>query len=174
MTKYEYKHNREHKKIYVRKGDHYVTPIERIVIICLINIILLIEPFVFAFAHWYVGLILFLIMASMFLWSEYNVFYNLERIEYFFYVLLGKENVYKRLIIELSQYENVVKYEQKLDLKLRKSYYNCKKVVFSSQKYKGYLSQKFIKINGETIAYNINDFNKIGDYINFVKLCKKQ
>ena len=172
MTKYEYIHNKNHEKKYVRKGEFYSTPIERIVIIILIHIFIVITPILFIFTKFYLGLFSILLLIVFFLWSEYNIFYSLERFEYFFYYLFGKNNIYKEFIVQLSQYENVVKYENSMGFKLRKSYYNCKKIVFKSNKYKGKICMKYICINGKKNYYDISNFVSIKEYLNYIKSLK--
>ena len=134
MTKYEFKHNREHKEIWCTKGNLYCKPEERVIIIILINGIIILLPFIICYAKWYY--VLFAIFCLIFLTFciEYNIFYNLERMEYFLYMIFGKKSIYKDWIRELTEYENIIKYGDKLGLKLRKSYLNCKKVIFSSKK----------------------------------------
>lgn len=45
MTKYEYKHNKEHKEIIISGGvDFYSTPRERIILIILINGLIITLP----------------------------------------------------------------------------------------------------------------------------------
>lgn len=171
MTKYEYKHNKEHKEIIISGGvDFYSTPRERIILIILINGLIITLPFILVYTRWYWwGLIVVGLLTDLFMWTEYNIFYNLERTEYFFYSIFGKKTVYKQWIEELEQYENVVKYENKLGFKLRKSYINCKKIVFSNKKNYGYIKDTCILINGKKEFHNINEFKKISELINFIK-----
>lgn len=172
MTKYEYIHNRNHEKKYLRKGEFYTTPVERIVIIILIYLLLIVTPLLFIFTKYYWGLLSILGIIWLFMWSQYNIFYSLERFEYFFYYLFGKNNIYKEFIIKLSQYENVVKYENLMGFKLRKSYYNCRKIVFKSNKYQGYICMKYICINGRKKDYDISNFVSIKEYVSYIKSLK--
>lgn len=58
MTKYEYIHNREHKKRYISHSrDFYSTPLERIIIIVLINIIICCLPLIIIYTKvlWWIG-----------------------------------------------------------------------------------------------------------------------
>ncbi len=119
---------------------------------------------------WWIFTVVILIV--LFMWTHYNIFYNLERFEYFIYSIVGKKSIYKEFIIEMTQYENVVKYENKLGFKLRKSYLNCLKIIFHSQKYKGYFTNKYLVINKKKYQLNISEMksiNQLIDHINYLK-----
>lgn len=52
MTKYEYKHNKEHKEIIISGGvDFYSTPRERIILIILINGLIITLPFILVYTR---------------------------------------------------------------------------------------------------------------------------
>lgn len=172
MTKYEYIHNREHKKRYISHGDFYSTPIERIIIIVLIHIIICCLPLIIIYTNYLWWIFTAVILIVLFMWTHYNIFYTLERIEYFIYYLFGKKCFYKDLIIEMSQYENVVKYENKLGFKLRKSYINCMKIIFHSQKYNGYFTNKYLVINKKRYKLNLDEIKSINQLIEHIKLLK--
>lgn len=73
MTKYEYYHNREHKKIFVTKGmNPYSNPVERIILIILINLLIIGIPFIIIFVDWKWLLADFGLLCVFFIWTEYN------------------------------------------------------------------------------------------------------
>lgn len=174
MTKYEYIHNREHKKRYLSHGDFYSTPVERVITIVLINIIICCLPVIIIYTNYMWWIFTVLCLIHLFIWTQYNIFYNLERFEYFIYYLFGKKSIYKEFIMEMSQYENVVKYENKLGFKLRKSYLNCLKIIFHSQKYNGYFTNKYLVLNKKKYPLNCNEMKSINQLIEHIKSFKKE
>ena len=72
MTKYEYEHNPKHEKIYRYKGNFYLYPIERIVLIILVNIAIICIPLSVYFNNWLL-LIFLLVFASFSIIISKNV-----------------------------------------------------------------------------------------------------
>lgn len=169
MTKYEYYHNREHKKIFVTKGmNPYSNPVERIILIILINLLIIGIPFIISFVDWKWLLADFGLLCVYLIWTEYNIFYNFERCEYFLYFLIFKKTAYKEFIVFINQYENQVKIENRIGRKLRKSYLNCCKIRFKG-KSNGYFTSRKLVVDGKIIDVDFNKFNTKKEIIEFIK-----
>ena len=169
MTKYEYKYNPKHEKRYRTKGDLYVTPIERIICIIIINILIVFAPFCFIFIDYYLGFLICVFIVLLFICTQYNIFYNLERIMYLFYYLFGQKSIYKELITSFSQYENVVKYEKKLGISLRKSYLDCLKIIGKNSKHRLIIYRNYIKVDNIKYFYDVKEYKKIGELLDIIK-----
>ena len=169
MTKYEYKYNPKHEQRYQTKGDFYVNPIERIICIIIINMLVVFVPFCFIFIDYYLGFLICVFIVLLFICTQYNIFYNLERIMYLFYYLFGQNNIYKELIISFSQYENVVKYEKKLGISLRKSYLDCQKIIGKNNKHRLIIYKKHMKVDSIKYFYDVKNFKKISELMDIIK-----
>lgn len=105
----------------------------------------------------------------LFICTQYNIFYNLERIMYLFYYLFGQKSIYKELIISFSQYENVVKYEKKLGISLRKSYLDCLKIIGKNSKHRLIIYRNYIKVDNIKYFYDVKEYKKIGELLDIIK-----
>lgn len=170
MTKYEYKHNPRHEKLYRPKGNLYLYPYERIFTILLINVAISFIPFSLYFENWL--LLIFLIIFSILftILSEYNFLYNFERIQWFMYLIFSKEKPYKEFLVYINEYENLVKVKQKIHaIMIRKSYLSCKKVICFTKCGKCILQEnKVLFINGNSkSAYVVPTIKSKNELINF-------
>lgn len=169
MTKYEYKHNPKREKIYRYKGNFYLYPVERIILIILVNIAMICIPLSIYFNNWLLLIFLLVFVVFSTIISEYNLFYNFERIQWLIYLIFFKETPYKEFLLYVNEYENLVKLKQKMHaIKIRKSYLNCKKVICFTKTGKYILQEsKILFINESKITYIVPITNSKTELINF-------
>lgn len=169
MTKYEYEHNPKHEKIYRFKGNFYLYPIERIVLIILVNIAIICIPLSVYFNNWLLLIFLLVFASFSMIISKYNLFYNFERMQWFIYLIFSKETRYKEFLVYINEYENLVKLKQKMHaIKIRKSYLDCKKVICFTKTGKYILQEnKVLFINESKITYVVPTIKSKNELINF-------
>ncbi len=98
-------------------------------------------------------------------------------IDYIMFNLFFKNNVYKIFVQKLRDYNNILKFEKKLDISnLRTSCVNSKKILLLLKR-KGYekgiiCMNKIILIldnnKKEIIKYNINEFSDLDKFLKFL------
>ena len=86
-----------------------------------------------------------------------------------FYYLFGQKSIYKELIMSFSQYENVVKYEKKLGISLRKSYIDCLKIIGKNSKHRLIIYRNYIKVDNIKYFYDVKEYKKIGELLDIIK-----
>ncbi|MDY3898795.1 MAG: hypothetical protein SOZ32_01080 [Bacilli bacterium] len=131
LTKYEY----NHKNCDKTGRSYYANPVERLVFVILINLAILSLPFGLIFIdnpyniiYAIIVLICTLIFSTI---LEYNPVMIINYIDYIMFNLFFKNNAYKIFVKELRDYNNILKFEKKLNiLNLRTSCVNSKKILF--------------------------------------------
>lgn len=182
LTKYEYNHHAEAN----HSRSTYSSPLLRIIEIVLINIIILSLPiwlFCISFPKKYnfLGVIVFCAIVDCFL-IEYNPLRLINFIHYCFFWIFGKNDIYKTLIKELRDYQNILEYEKRLNISnLRTSCFNAKVIIFNIKK-KGikkckicYKKMIYITSSNKKIIYkySINDFINLNDFFKYIKKTNK-
>ena len=164
LTKYEY----NHKDCDKTGRSYYANPVERLAFIILINLAILSLPFGLIFidipyniTYAIIVLIGILVFSTI---LEYNPVMIINYIDYIF-------------VKKLRDYNNILKFEQKLNvLNLRISCVNSKKILFLLKR-KGY-KKGIIRMNKiilildnnekEIIKYNINEFSDLDEFLKFL------
>lgn len=177
LTKYEY----NHKDCDKTGRSYYANPVERLAFIILINLAILSLPFGLIFidipyniTYAIIVLIGTLVFSTI---LEYNPIMIINYIDYIMFNLFFKSNAYKIFIKKLRDYNNILKFEQKLNvLNLRTSCVNSKKILFLLKR-KGY-KKGIIRMNKiilildnnekEIIKYNINEFSDLDEFLKFL------
>lgn len=177
LTKYEY----NHKDCDKTGRSYYANPVERFVFVILINLAILSLPFGLIFIdkpYNSIYAIIILICISIFsIILEYNPVMIINYIDYIMFNLVFKNNVYKIFVQKLRDYNNILKFEKKLNiLNLRTSCVNSKKILFLLKR-KGYKKgiicmNKIVLIldnnEKEIIKYNINEFSDLDKFLKFL------
>lgn len=178
LTKYDYKY-----KDCDRSGKcYYAYPVERLFFIILINLAILSLPLVLIFIDKPDNIIcsieILICTSILSIILEYNPIIVINFIDYIIFNLFFKNNVYKDFVRKLRDYNNIVKFEKKLNvLNLRTSCVNSKKVLFLLKR-KGYKKgiicmNKMVLIldnnEKEIIEYDINEFSGLNKFLRFLK-----
>lgn len=177
LTKYEYKH-KDSDKI---GRSYYANPMERLIFIVLINIAILVLPFILIFVDKSYNIIsasIILICISIYsIILEYNPIMIINYFDYIIFNLFFKNNVYKKFVQETRDYNNILKFERKLNItNLKSSCINSKKFLFTIKRKcykKGIICiNKIILISANNekiiIRFNINDFNDLPKFLKFL------
>ena len=177
FTKYEY----NHKDCDKTGRSYYAKPVERFAFVILINLAILSLPFGLIFIdnpYNIIYAIIILICISIFsIILEYNPVRIINYIDYIMFNLFFKHNVYKIFVQKLRDYNNILKFEKRLNISnLRTSCVNSKKILFLLKR-KGYekgiiCMNKIILIldnnKKEIIKYNINEFSDLDKFLKFL------
>lgn len=177
LTKYEY----NHKDCDKTGRSYYANPVERLVFIILINFAILSLPFGLILIdnpyNIIYAIIIFICILIFSIILEYNPIMIINYIDYIMFNLFFKNNIYKNFVRKLRDYNNILKFQRKLNvLDLRTSYINSKKILFILKR-KGYKKgiicmNKIVLIfdNNEKqiIKYNINEFCDLDEFLKFL------
>ena len=177
LTKYEY----NHKDCDKTGHSYYAGPVGRIAFIILINLAILSLPFGLIFIdkpHNILYAIIVLSGVPIFsIILEYNPVMIINYIDYIMFNLFFKNNVYKIFVQKLRDYNNILKFEKKLNISnLRTSCVNSKKILFLLKR-KGYkkgiicMNEIILILDNnekEIIKYNINEFHNLDQFLKFL------
>lgn len=174
LTRYEYTHNPDGTRKYIRLGS-YFPPRMRVIYICVIYVVM----FGFLFNIFRLNktnllveiiklLIIFIVPIFVF---EYNPFYIFSFMIRLLYRIFSKQSVHKKLVYSLlSDYRNIVDFEKKLYItKVRISFFNPKKILYSKNNKRGYISLKCIKFDKKVVTNEYLKCENDTDYISYLK-----
>ena len=179
LTRYEYKHNPDGKRVVNRISDYY-PPLLRLIIICVSYAVVI-----------YIGLDMFIfkkfnIVASIFeivvviLFSAFAIEHDPLFIVSFLiralYYIFSKQRAHKKLVrYLLKDYRNVISIENKLNISnVKISFFNPCKIIYYKNGKRGSVSPKYVKLDGEILLNEYSNCENEYDYIKYLKITIKE
>ena len=179
LTRYEYKHNPDGKRVVNRISDYY-PPLLRLIIICVSYAVVI-----------YIGLDMFIfkkfnIVASIFeivvviLFSAFAIEHDPLFIVSFLiralYYIFSKQRAHKKLVrYLLKDYRNVISIENKLNISnVKISFFDPRKIIYYKNGKRGSVSPKYVKLEGEILLNEYSNCENEYDYIKYLKITIKE
>lgn len=174
LTKYEYKHNPNGNRK-IDRLSNYFPPKIRIIIICVMYITMLsilLDIFTFNKFDLLVEMInlLIIVIVSIFV-LEHNPLFIVAFLIRVLYYVFSKQSIHKQMVFNLlKDYRNIIDFEKKLYISnVKISFLNPKKIIFSKNNKRGYISLKCVKLDKKVVVNDCSKYIKVTDYIHDLK-----
>ncbi len=179
LSRYEYKHNPDGKRVVNRISD-YFPPLLRSIIICVLYAVVIfigLDMFIFKKFNIVASIfeIVVVILFSAFV-IEHDPLFIVSFLIRALYYIFSKQRAHKKLIrYLLKDCRNVISIENKLNISnVKISFFNPSKIIYYKNGKRGSVSPKYVKLDGEILLNEYSNYQNENDYIKYLKITIKE